>query len=368
MRKQFIRFCAVVALILCFAAAAFAADVPTLRVSYTITTHHEPFMAAMSLGEKLKPLGVWLSPVVDREKYDLYSDGQKVARLNVIVTKSGAEATSLFAQNHLDLTINSFPAMLAGIDKGTKIKVLGPLQADGIAMICRTDLTVKGWKAFQQHVKDSAKPVTVGYHSPTSAPKIVFEAAMDKAGLKITEDAAATKANADILLVDLKSLSNVIPALAAKQVDFAVVPAPTPEVAESTKQGNIVLQMKELPPSGKWKSFPCCCIAGTTEIIEKQPEAVKAYVKLLTLTSAWCQKNKQEAAAAASDMIGVDANVIAKAHMEFSTKVTPKWLANAELYPEMLTKLDHLTGPIKGKKLSEIANLVFDFRFVEVKK
>ena len=348
--------------------SALAAEVPTLRASYSMTTHQEAFMVAMARGEKFKDSGVWLKPVVEREKFDLYADGKRVARLNVIVTKSGSEATSLFAQNHLDLTTNSFPAMLSGIDRGTKIKVLAPLQADAIAMVARNDIKAKGWKGFSDYVKKSKKPVTVGYHSPTSAPKIVFEAAMDKAGFKITGDANATKADADILMIDLKGIPNVIPALVAKQVDFAVVPGPTPEVIEAKKQGRVVLQMKELPPAGAWESFPCCCIAAREEVIEKNPEAVKAYVRLLTVASDWCQKNKMDAAAETADWLGLEPEVIAKAEMEFSTRVTKTWLKNAELYPEMLNRLGQLTGKLKDKKLSEVKDVVFDFRFTQVDK
>ncbi len=350
------------------ASGAFAADVPTLRASYGITTHQEAFMVAMALGEKFKSTGNYLKTVVPKEKFDLYMEGKKVARLDVIVTKSGSEATSLFAQNHLDITTNSFPAMLSAIDRGTKIKVLAPLQADAIAMVCRNDIDAKGWNGFKEYVKKSKKPVTVGYHSPTSAPKIVFEAAMDNAGFKITGDANATKADADILMIDLKGVANIIPAMNAKQVEFAVAPAPTPEVVESKNQGHIVLQMKELPPAGRWKSFPCCCIAGRTEVIEKNPEAVKAFVKLLSMTSDWCQNNKHEASIAASEWLGVPAPVIEKADMEFSTKVTKNWMKNAALYPVMLTDLGQLTGALKGKKLAEVKDLVFDFRFTETVK
>ncbi len=359
--------CSIMA-VFALSAAAFAAEPPVLRVSYGITTHQEAFMVAMALGEKFKDKGIYLKPVVEKEKFDLMMNGKKVARLNVIVTKSGSEAASLFAQNHLDLTTNSFPAMLSAIDRGTKIKVLSPLQSDAIAMVARKDVGAKGWDGFRTYVKKSAKPVTVGYHSPTSAPKIVFEGAMDSAGLRITEDANATKADADILMVDLKGVANVIPAMVAKQVEFAVVPAPTPEVVESKNQGHIVLQMKELPPAGRWKSFPCCCVAGRTEIIEKNPEAVKAFVKLLTMTSKWCGKNKLEAAQAASDWLGVPTSVIAKADMEFSTTVTKKWLKNAALYPEMLSRLGQLSGQLKDKKLDDVKNLVFDFRFTEIEK
>ena len=350
------------------AAAAFAADVPTLRASYTITTHQEAMMVAMARGEKFKDKGIYLMPVVEKEKYDLYEKGKKVARLEVIVTKSGSEATSLIAQKHLDLTTNSFPAMLSAIDRGTALKVLAPLQADAIAMVSRNDIDVKGWKGFQEYVKNSKKPVVVGYHSPTSAPKIVFEGAMEAANLRLTGDANATKETADILMMDLKGLSNIIPAMNAKQVEFAVAPAPTPEVVEAKHQGHIVLQMKELPPKGRWNSFPCCCIAGRTEAIEKNPEAVGAYVRLLTMTSRWCMKNKHEAALATSEWLGVDAPVIEKAQMELSTTVTKKWFSNASLYPEILTRLGQFTGRLKGKSLDDVKELVFDFRFTKAAK
>ena len=60
--------------------------------------------------------------------------------------------------------------------------------------------------------------------------------------------------------------------------------------------------------------------------------------------------------------------MIARAEMEFSTKVTKTWLKNAALYPEMLNRLGQLTGKLKDKKLSEVKNEVFDFRFTQVEK
>ena len=169
-------------------------------------------------------------------------------------------------------------------------------------------------------------------------------------------------------MIDLKGVANVIPAMTAKQVEFAVVPAPTPEVVEAKKQGHIVLQMKELPPKGAWNSFPCCCVAGREEVIEKYPEAVKAYVKLLTVSSEWCAKNTKDAAVEAANWLGLEPEVIAKAHMEFSTKVTKRWMKNAALYPEILNRLGQFTGKLKDKKLDDVKNEVFDFRFTTVEK
>lgn len=205
---------------------AFAAGTPI--TARQLWHHHPPrrLWSRWLSSEKFKDKGIYLKPVVEKEKFDLMMNGKKVARLNVIVTKSGSEeAASSLLRTYLDLTTNSFPAMLSAIDRGTKIKVLSPLQSDAIAMVARKDVGAKGWDGFRTYVKKSAKPVTVGYHSPTSAPKIVFEGAMDSTGLRITEDA---KADADILMIDLKGIANVIPAMVAKQVEFAVVPSAYP--------------------------------------------------------------------------------------------------------------------------------------------
>ena len=75
-----------------------------------------------------------------------------------------------------------------------------------------------------------------------------------------------------------------------------------------------------------------------------------------------------DAAAETADWLGLEPEVIAKAEMEFSTRVTKTWLKNAELYPEMLNRLGQLTGKLKDKKLSEVKDVVFDFRFTQVDK
>ena len=46
MKKSFLAAFAAAASL--FASAAFAEEVPTLRVAYSLSTHHEPFMAAMA--------------------------------------------------------------------------------------------------------------------------------------------------------------------------------------------------------------------------------------------------------------------------------------------------------------------------------
>ena len=364
------KFAIALVLLMVFAFAAFAADdsgknVPVIRMAYGLTTHQQAFTITLQKAEEFKGFGVYFKPVVEKEKYDLYRGEERVARFEVIVTKSGAEAASLFAQNHLDLTTNSFPAMLSAIDSGTPIKVLAPIQADGIAMVGRIDSPVEDWDSLMTFVKEAKMPVKLGYHSPTSAPKILVEAALFEAGLRLTGDANATKNEADILLVDLKGVANFNPALTSGQVDFWVAPAPTPQVAVLKEQGKMILDLKTLPPEGKWNNFPCCVTAAHTNIIEKHPDVLKAYIELLTKSSEWCNKNKDEADELSAVWFGVPVEATRMSEMTYSTDPNEKWFRNASLYPEMLNKMGQFKNHLKGKTLEESKDLVFDFRFVE---
>ena len=358
-------------MVLAFAAsAALAAEsagksVPIIRMAYGITTHQQGFTIALQKAEAFKDFGVYFKPVVEKEKYDLYRGDERIARFDVIVTKSGAEAASLFAQNHLDLTTNSFPAMLSAIDSGTPIKVLAPIQADGIAMVGRVDSPVEDWDSLMTFIKEAKMPVKLGYHSPTSAPKILVEAALFEAGLRLTGDANATKNDADVLLVDLKGVANFNPALTSGQVDFWVAPAPTPQVAVLKEQGKMILDLKTLPPAGKWEHFPCCVTAAHTNVIEKNPDILQAYMELLTKSSEWCNANKAEADELSAVWFGVPVEATRMSEMTFSTEPSEKWFRNASLYPDMLNKMGQFKNHLKGKTLEESRDLVFDFRFVE---
>lgn len=352
-------------LIAAIPAASAEKKVPVIRMAYGLTTHQQAFTIALQKAEAFKNFGVYFKPVVEKEKYDLYKGNERIARFDLIVTKSGAEAASLFVQGHLDLTTNSFPAMLSAIDNGTPIKVLAPLQADGIAMVGRVDSPVNDWNSLIAFIKQAKMPVKLGYHSPTSAPKILVEAALFEAGLRLTGDAGATKKEADVLLVDLKGVANFNPALTSGQVDFWVAPTPTPQVAVLKKQGKIILDLKTLPPAGKWDNFPCCVTAAHVNVIEKHPEVLKAYVDLLTKSGAWCNTHKAEADELSSVWFGVPVEATRMSEMTFSTDPSEKWFRNASLYPEMLNKMNQFKKHLKGKTLEEGKDIIFDFRFVK---
>lgn len=342
---------------------AYNKDTPRLYLGYVFTTHHTPLMAAVDQGEAFKSSGAWLKPMVDRQKYELLDkSGNSLAVINLIVSKSGSETATLFAQGRMDIGLSSSTAFISGIDKGTAMKILCPLHVDGMGMVFPRGSSLSGWKDVHGYIKRSENPVKIGYHSPTSAPRIVFEGALHKAGLRITED--ANNRDADILLVDLKSTANLIPALVSNQVECWVGPAPHPSVAEYKDVGHVALDSRDLPPQGEWHDFPCCVMGASEALIHENPGVVQAMTDLMTAAGNWCNQNKAQAAEITGKWIGVPAEAIEKSTIIYTTNPSPNWMRGEAIFMEILNRMKKLNGRFQGKTLKEVENDIYEFRFI----
>jgi len=337
-------------------------DVPVLKVGYIFTTHHTPLMLAASKGDEFKSAGVYMHPLIPKEKYELVVDGKKIAILDLVVNKSGAETATLFAQKHIDLAMASVTAIMAGIDKGIPIKILGPLQTEGMALVMPKDSTISGWNDLISFVRESKEPVKIGYHSPTSAPKIVLEGALKESGLNVTGD--PNDLSAKVLLVDLKDTANMIPALSSKQVEGIVGPSPFPEVAVTKGVGKIVVDLRNLPPAGYWHDFPCCVTAARDETIAAHTEVVQKFVEMVARTNEWLNKNKAEGGAITAQWIGIPTQVGKASSLVFLSNFTEGWMRGAGIYMDILNKMGNFTGKLKDKKLEDTKSILFDLRFI----
>lgn len=353
---------------LCIFAAqreALAADLPILKTGIIFTTHDTPFFVAAAKGEEFKNLGVWLKPVAPRESYELMVGDKAVALLDLVVAKSGSETATLFAQKHLDIGLASITAIMAGVDKGTEIKIVCPLQIEGMALIAPTKSTLTDWDSFLQRIKDAKEPVKVGFHSPTSAPKIVLEGALKKSGLKVTTD--PSDASAQVLLVDLKETSNLLSSLSSGQVDAVVGPSPFPEVAQQKGVGKVVVDLRDLPPKGEWAEFPCCVVVASQAAIKEHPAIVQAFVDLMLKANAWCNEHQKEAGQIAAKWIGMPEEAGAKSSLVFLNEFTPSWLKGAGAYLDILNGMDKFNGSLKGKNIEQADSLLFDKSFLPKK-
>jgi NitT/TauT family transport system substrate-binding protein len=338
---------------------------PVLNVGYIFTTHHSPFIVAMARNEEFRDFGVHLRPVVDKLKYELMDGDKPLALFNIIVNKSGAETTTMFAQGNMDMALASGTAIMAGIDQGTPMKILCPTHVDGMGLVFPPQSTLKGWDQVAEFIKASDQPVKIGYHSPTSAPRIIIEGALQKAGFKVTQD--ATEQDADVLLVDLKTTSNFIPALTSGQVDAWVGPAPHPEVSELKKVGHTALDLRNLPPAGAWHNFPCCVMAARDEVIAEHPEIVGKTVELLGKAGQWCNEHKAEEGKILAAWTGSPAEAVEKSAIIYTIAASENWMQGQATYLDILNGMNKFRGNLKGKSLSEVEDKLFDLRFLTEK-
>lgn len=335
---------------------------PELKVAYIFTDHHTSFMLAAEKGEAVKAGTLYLKEVVNRQKYVLMNGNKPLANIEVIVAKSGSETTTMMAQGHIDISLASSSAIISAIDKGAKMKILCPVHTEGIGFVVDKNSKINSWDDFLQFVKKSEQPVKVGYHSPTSAPIILLEAALQAAKISYTSNPADRKA--DILLVDLKGTNNLIPALNSKQVDAWVAPSPYPALAETTGVGKMVLDMKNLPPKGKWYDFPCCVVAANDKTIQTYPEVVQAFVSVVAAAASYADNHKDEAAKVTATWTGVAEEAAKRSSIKYTADPTKEWIDNLGLVYDAMMKADQLNVQLANKNYYDIQNLLFDFSFI----
>jgi NitT/TauT family transport system substrate-binding protein len=344
-----------------FCAAAGPA-VPTIRLGYIYTTHHMPLIAALERGKAFNSSGAYFKEVLPKQKYELYAGNRKLANIDLILNKSGSETATMFAMERLDVALASITAIMSGIDKGAEVKMLCPTHVDGMALVVPKDSAISTWDDFISRAHNSPRPIAIGYHSPTSAPKIILESALAHTDIKVTEN--PNDAAADVLLVDIKSTANFIPVLISHQVDGVVAPAPFPEVTELKGVGRIVTDLRDLPPAGAWYNFPCCVMAAREETLATSDEAVRMLVQLMAASASWSNDHKQQVAAIAEKWMGTPASAVEKSTIIYTVQPSQNWLRGAATYLDMLNRLHKLSGSLAGQKFRDVRQQLFKFDYL----
>ncbi len=337
-------------------------EVPVINLAWDFDLHGGALLAAVSKGKDFKDSGYYLEPVVEKQQYSLFKGDKKIALINTIVTKGSSETAVLMGQKRIDCCVNSSTGMMCAKDQGTDVQILCPIHVDGICLVFPAKSKVYGWEAVEKAIKSSKAPFRIGFHSPTSAPRVLIQAALTRAGIKVSLD--PNDKNAEVVLVNLNGSKNLMTSLSNNLVDAWVGPSHHPELAENNGFGKIALKLRDFPPKGQWYDFPCCVFAANRYVIKKQPEVMKGMVTLLSYSAAWCQKNRAAAAPILAETIGIPEQVVKNAELVFTTKPTKKWLEGEALYVEMLNQLGIFEGEMKGKSFKDVKEELFNFQFI----
>lgn len=336
-------------------------DIPTLNVGWSNELHTGNMELAFLRTEAFSGNPVYLKPVSDSQ-LELVKDGETIAYINKILTKGAAECATLMSQGHMDVAYCSSTAMLTSYDTGTDVSVLCPVQSGGVAVVASVKAPYNTFEELVAYAKDAEMPIMGGYHSAVSSPRIVLEYALKEAGLTVTEDSADY--NADVLLMDLKGLSNLIPSLSSGQVELWAGPIPNPQNAEAQGIGKIIATLDELP-GGKWVDFPCCTLNIMNSVKETYPEVVQALVQATADIMDYAQTNREDTAAAMSEYVGLDIEILQQNNTTYSIDPNQKFQDGMSVYFEAMTEMGKFSDRLAGKSFEDVKNEVFDFSFAQ---
>lgn len=336
-------------------------EIPTFNVGWSNELHTGNMELAFLRPEAFENNPVHLKPVSDTQ-LELIKDGETIAYINKILTKGAAECATLLSQGHMDIAYCSSTAMLTAYDTGTDVNILCPVQSGGVAVVATANAPYNTFDELVEYAKNSDTPIVGGYHSAISSPRIVLEYALEEAGLTVTEDSADF--TADVLLIDLKGLSNLVPALSSGQVELWAGPIPNPQNAEAQGVGKIIATLDELP-GGKWVDFPCCTLNVMESVKNEHPEAVQALVDATKDIMDYAQTNRDDTAAAMSEYVGLDEEILKKNDTTYDITPNEHFKNGMKVYFEAMTGMGKFTDRLAGKTFEEVENTVFDFSFAE---
>ena len=167
-------------------------EAPTLRVAHLPSDHHAALSVAATYPELFKKkYGIYLEEVEPKKKYILYSQGKKVADVELtLVVEGGAKIMTLMAQKQIDIGLNGVPPAVFAIDKGTEGKIVCALNSEGSAVVVRKDIPVNNWDEFVDWIKEQhkeGKVVKIGYPLPVAIQYVMLKSALDAEGITYSE-------------------------------------------------------------------------------------------------------------------------------------------------------------------------------------
>lgn len=340
---------------------AVAKEVPTINLSWGNEMHtgimYIPFIAP----ELFKEESVRINPLSE-DMGELQVDGKTIANIKRIVTKGGSECATMMGQKSLDIALTSSTAMMTAYDVDAGISILSPIQSDGVAIAAKIDAPYNTFLEFVEYAKASEQPIKAGYHSAISSPRVVLEAAMKDVGLNVTENPSDFEA--DVLMVDLKGVQNLVPSLSSGQVEIWAGPAPHPQNAENNGVGKIISTLNELP-EGKWENFPCCCYAARNEIIEEHPEVIEALGQVITYTSAYANNNKEATGEMLADIVGVEKDILPKSLIVYGTEPNETFINGINIYYDAMKDMGKFTGKLIDNDFETATETLFSFNIME---
>ncbi len=263
----------------------------------------------------------------------------------------------------LDVGFGGIAAEVFFIDKGDEFRVISPLNVDGDMLLVRPDFPAEDWATFVKTVRESPKPVRIGYKAPVAVARLVFQGALEAEKIPYGEAGRA----GGVELVNLRGGGNTVPSLEKGIVDGAVINEPFGSLAVQKKVGKIVSLLADLPPEGRWRAHPCCCICATTDAIRDHRSVLTAFLRLMHSATEYILSHPDRAAELAARWTKMELAVERRSvpHIAYLAEFSDAYRKGLRTWFAMMKELGQFHGRLKDLDAEQAFALTHDTSLLE---
>ncbi|GEM_PF-188784 len=166
-----------------------------VSLGYLMSDHDTPLFVAIKnwqyFNDKyhiaLKPV----DPTASRpDVVELIVNGDNIANIRLISADAGPQLMTLAAQNGIQMAYAGIPPVISAIDKGTKIKVIQPVQNEGSGIVASASSPANDWKSFIDWAKqrsDEGKPLIIATPGKGSIQDVMLRIFLEENGFDLKE-------------------------------------------------------------------------------------------------------------------------------------------------------------------------------------
>jgi NitT/TauT family transport system substrate-binding protein len=182
------------------------------------------------------------------------------------------------------------------------------------------------------------------------------------------------QATGDVGILDAKTSGAMPTLLATKQIDGYIAWQPYVEVAPVAHIGKVITYSGSLPPDDRWKNHPCCVLAASTDLMDRNPALVDAMGAVTILATRYVTDHPAESADIVADWLAGKGNftygnitvssveVLNRAFptVKFVNEPSDAWMNGQVEFIYALRELKTLTGKLANTSDAESKAILFD--------
>jgi NitT/TauT family transport system substrate-binding protein len=341
-----------------------AAEVPELAVGHVGHDHQIALYVAADAGQALEDAyGVRLAPLKDREVYELFDGGKKVAQVSLVKVGGGSGMPAAMEQGGIEVGLGGIGAVAKYADNGAPFKILAPLNNDGDALLLRPVVAAQNWAEFVALAKKSESPIRIGYKAPMAVAYMILTKALTAEGVLFGQEPVGKDGRpVQVLTVNLQEDQNMLPAMEAGTVDGVVANEPYPSLLVSKGLGRKVADLSSLPPQGAWEGHPCCVVAATQKALAEKRAVITSLLKVILAGTDLMTRDPEAAFKAEARWTKTPPDVARQSvpNVSYLSRPDERWQGAVTTWLELMASMNRFDKAFKGMPPAQVRALLLD--------